>query len=167
MRFRKDQAPYKTMAAARFPHRAYKERTAPGMYLHLDPARCFFACGLWHPDGDTRALVREAIIRHPENWKRGTRGKGFKSIWELSGESSRRLPPGCDPDHPFATDLLRKDFIGVTYFTEAQVCKADFLNRVTKAARGAGPFLEFLTQALKLPWSASDRPVHREILRLE
>src|SRR5215470_7405533 len=28
MRFRKGQAPYQTMAAARFPHRARKERTA-------------------------------------------------------------------------------------------------------------------------------------------
>src|SRR5215831_13791629 len=39
MRFRKDQAPYQTMAAARFPHRAFKERMAPGLYLHFDTQR--------------------------------------------------------------------------------------------------------------------------------
>ena len=62
---------------------------------------------------------------------------------------------------------MRKDFIGATYFTEEQVCSPDFLNLVTKAARAAGPFLEFLTRTLGLPWSAADRPAPREILRVE
>jgi uncharacterized protein (TIGR02453 family) len=100
MRFRKDQAPYKTMMAARFPHRAFRDRTAPGLYLHLDPQHCFFACGLWHPDGDTRALVREAIIRDPQKWKTAARSKRFASIWRLSSESFKRLPPGVSPSHP-------------------------------------------------------------------
>src|SRR5205814_10550362 len=45
MRFRKDQAPYKTMMAARFAHRAYKERMASGLYRRLDPPRSGCACG--------------------------------------------------------------------------------------------------------------------------
>lgn len=167
MRFRKDQAPYKPMAAARFPHRAYKERTAPGFYLHLDPQHCFLACGLWHPDGDTRALVREAILREPRTWKKAAKGKAFESIWEISGESCKRMPPGCDPNHPFATDLMRKDFVAGNYFTEAQVCSADFVGRVAKAARAAGLFMEFLTRALALPWSSDDRPAVREVFRVE
>src|SRR5262249_687564 len=157
MRFRKDQSPYQTMAAARFPHRAWKERAAPGMYLHLDPAHNFFACGLWRPDTDTRSLVREAIMSSPERWKRASRGKVFQSIWELWGDSGKGLPAGCDKNHPFASDLMRKDFIGATCFTEAQVCGPDFLKTVARAARAAGPFLEFLTRALGLPWSANDR----------
>jgi len=165
MRFRKDQAPYQTMAAARFPHRAWKERTAPGLYLHLDPAHSFFACGLWHPDGDTRALVRDRILRDPGSWKRGTRGKTFQSIWKLSGDSFKRPPPGIDPHHPLATDLMRKDFIAAAYFSEQEVCEGDFLGRVARATRAAAPFLEFLTRALDLPWSAGDRMVPREILR--
>jgi len=167
MRFRKDQAPYKTMAAARFPHRAWKERTAPGLYLHFDPTHSFFACGLWHPDGDTRALVREAIMRNQATWKRAARGKVFESVWELSGDSLKRMPPGCSPNHPLATDLMRKDFISATYFSEKEVCAPDFLDRVTRATRAAAPFLKFLTQALALPWSAADRAAPREVLRVE
>jgi len=167
MRFRKDQAPYQTMAAARFPHRARKERTAPGLYLHLDPSHCFFACGLWRPDGDSRALVRDEIMRQPEKWKRATKGKTFQANWELSGDSFKRPPPGIDPRHPLATDLMRKDFIAAVNFGEREVCSADFLARITRATRAAGPFLEFLTRALGLPWSADDRMVPREILREE
>src|ERR1051326_6283988 len=135
MRFRKDQAPYKTMVAARFPHRAFKERAAPGLYLHLDPQRSFFACGLWHPDPDTRALVREAIMEQPAKWKRAAKTKGFESIWDLSSESFKKLPPGCDPNDPFAADLRRKDFAARLTLTQEEVCSPRFLDQITKSTR--------------------------------
>jgi uncharacterized protein (TIGR02453 family) len=165
MRFRKDQTPYQTMAAARFPHQAWKEFRAPGLYLHLEPKQCFFATGLWHPDPDTRALVRDAIVRDPAKWKKAIGGRAFKATWELAGDSMNRLPPGYDSDHRFARDLMRKDFITATYFTEKQVCGLDFLDRVTKASRAAAPFVEFLTRALGLPWSSDEKPTRRELLR--
>jgi uncharacterized protein (TIGR02453 family) len=164
MRFRKDQEPYKTMIAARFPHRAYKQRTAPGLYLHLDAQHCFFACGLWHPDGDTRALVREAIIREPQKWKVASRRKAFASVWEVSGESLMRLPAGVDPTHPFAADLKRKDFTAHIMFTQDEICSATFLETVSRATRMAGPFLEFLTRAVGLPWSVDDKPLRADPL---
>ena len=164
MRFRKDQEPYKTMVAARFPHRAYKQRTAPGLYLHLDPQHSFFACGLWHPDGDTRALVREAIIREPQRWKLATRRKAFASLWEVSGESFTRLPAGFDPNHPLAIDLKRKDFTAHIMFTEDDVCDAAFLQTFTRATRAAAPFVEFLTRAVRLPWGGDDKPLREDPL---
>lgn len=60
MRFSKGQSPYQTMAAARFPHRAWKEVHAPGLYLHLEPQRSFLGAGLWHPDPDT--LMRKDFM---------------------------------------------------------------------------------------------------------
>jgi uncharacterized protein (TIGR02453 family) len=164
MRFRKDQEPYKTMVAARFPHRSYKQRTAPGLYLHLDPQHSFFACGLWHPDGDTRALVREAIVREPQRWKLATRRKAFASIWEVSGESFSRPPAGFDPNHPLAVDLKRKDFTAHIMFTEDEVCDASFLQTFTLATRAAAPFIEFLTRAVHLPWSAEDKLLREDPL---
>lgn len=92
-------------------------------------------------------------------------GKTFQSIWQLSGDSFKRPPPGIDPDHPLATDLMRKDFIAAAYFSEQVVCAPDFLGRATRATRAAAPFLEFLTRALGLPWSPHDRITPREILR--
>jgi uncharacterized protein (TIGR02453 family) len=165
MRFRKDQAPYQTMAAARFPHRAWKEVRTPGLYLHLAPKQCFLGAGLWHPDPDTRALVCATIVRDPAKWKSATSGRAFKSICELSGESMKRMPAGYDPGHQFARDLARKDFISVTHFTDGQVCASDFLDQVTKASRAAGPFMEFLTRALGLPWRANEKQKAREVLR--
>jgi uncharacterized protein (TIGR02453 family) len=167
MRFRKGQAPYQTMTAARFPHRAWKEISAPGLYLHLAPKQCFLGAGLWHPDPDTRALVCDAIVRDPTKWKRATSGRVFKAMCELSGDSMKRMPAGYDPGHQFARDLARKDFMCVTYFKDNQVCAADFLDQVTKASRAAAPLIEFLTRAIGLPWSADEKQKPREVLRVE
>ena len=167
MRFRKGQAPYQTTTAARFPHRAWKEVRAPGLYLHLAPKQCFLGTGLWHPDPDTRASVCDAIVRDPAKWKRATSGRAFKALCELSGDSMKRMPAGYDPAHQFARDLARKDFMSVTYFTEKQVCAEDFLDQVTKATRAAAPLIEFLTRAIGLPWSANEKQKPREVLRVE
>src|SRR5260370_1112508 len=167
MRFRRGQDPYKAMAAGRFPHVAYKERSAPGFYLHLQPKQCFLGAGLWRPDPDTRALVRDAIGQNPKAWKSATTGRAFKTLCTLEGESQKRMPPGYDPKHPYARDLMRKDFITTTLFTDDEVCRMDFLDRLTKACRAAAPFVEFLTRAVGLPWGAGDKPARREVLKID
>jgi uncharacterized protein (TIGR02453 family) len=167
MRFRPDGDPYQTMAAARFPHVAWKQTPAPGFYLHLESGTSFLGCGLWHPDTETRARIREAIIKDPARWKKIINNKRFKAVCELSGESSTRLPPGYDPDHPCAEDLKRKDFITVTMFKDAEVCAPDFLIQVKRAFEAAAPFVEFLTRALGLPWFRGDKLSIREVMEIE
>ena len=164
MRFRPDQAPYQVMAAARFPHAAWKQRHAPGFYLHLEPQRSFLGMGLWHPDTDTRALVREAIVTNTDRWRRATTSKLFKKKLQLGGDSMKRLPSGYDPNHPFALDLMRKDFTCWSEFSDKDVYSPKFLNDVTAACRAAAPFMEFLTRAVALPWSADERVEVREVI---
>ena len=77
------------------------------------------------------------------------------------------MPLGFDPGHPLAEDLKRKDFITVTYYTEAQVCAPGFLAQFTKAVTAVAPFIQFLTSALSLPWSIGDKAKVREVLEIE
>lgn len=162
LRFRPDADPYKTMAAARFPHAAWKQTTAPGFYLHLESATSFFACGLWHPDPEPRNTIRAAIVKNPAQWKKALSGKRFKANCELSGEVMKKMPPGYDPDHPLAADLKRKDFTAWTSFSDQQICAPDFLDRIANFVEASAPFMEFLTRALGLPWSSSDRALIRD-----
>jgi uncharacterized protein (TIGR02453 family) len=167
MRFRPDQAPYQIMAAARFPHAAWKQRQSPGLYLHLEPQRSFLGMGLWHPDTDTRALVRDAIVSNPNGWKRATTAKAFKEKCRMGGDSMKRLPSGYDPNHPFVVDLMRKDFICWSEFSDKEVCASEFLSDVVGAFRAAAPFMEFLTRAVGLPWAAGERVRVREVLSVQ
>lgn len=167
MRFRPDGDPYQTMAAARFPHAAWKQVTAPGFYLHLAPGTSFLGSGLWHPDPEPRNAIREAIIRKPARWKKILSSKRFRNYCELSGGSAKRMPLGFDAFHPLAADLKRTDFITVTYYPDAQVCSADFLEQVMHSVQAAAPFMEFLTSALSLPWSSADKAAVRDVLDVE
>jgi uncharacterized protein (TIGR02453 family) len=149
-RFSKDKSPYKTTAAAHFRHEAGGDVHAPGFYFHLEPGEVFVGAGVWHPDADTLARIRDAIAEHPEEWKRAVSGKAFKAACELWGEKLMRPPKGYDPDRPFIEDLKRKDFVAMASFTEADACKTGFMDRVADVYRAAAPFMAFLTKAAGL-----------------
>jgi uncharacterized protein (TIGR02453 family) len=151
-RFARDKRPYKTHAAAQFRHEAGRDVHAPCFYLHLAPGEVFAGAGLWRPDGATLKAVRDTIDAWPDTWGRvkaeTLQGTGLY----LDGDALKRPPRGYDPEHPAIDDLRRKDFIVVRDFTQADACRADFLDRFADACRAAAPFVRFLTQAGDLPF---------------
>ena len=65
----------------------------------------------------------------------------------MEGEQLAKLPKQYDPQHPFAEDLRRKDFIVVSYFSEKQACAKDFIERFHNISRAAAR-----------TWDSSSRP---------
>src|SRR5215510_11284196 len=163
MRFRPDQAPYQTRVAARFPHVAWKQRQAPGFYLHLEPGKSFLGMGLWHPDTESRAMIRNAIVSNTAGWRKATTSKSFRINCQMGGDSMKRLPSGYDPNHPFAADLMRRDFICWSEFSDKQLTSPTLLKDVIRSCHAAAPFMEFLTRATGLPWSADERLSMRDL----
>jgi len=151
LRFSNSKEPYKPMAAAYFWHQAGKDNSL-GIYLHLDTKDCYLALGIWRPATAIRRDVTDAIANRPEAWKRATSDRQFKAKTKLTGESLARLPKQYDPEHPFAEDLRRKDFVASANFTRQQVCTKDFLDRVEGICQSSRPFMEFLTTAAGLKW---------------
>jgi uncharacterized protein (TIGR02453 family) len=149
-RFSLDKSPYKTAAAAHFRHEVDREVHGPGFYVHLEPGDVAAGAGVWHPDADTLAKIRDAIARQPEQWRRAFSGEAFKRAYELQGEKLTRPPKGFDPAHPFIEDLKRKDFFVMASFTEADACKLGFMDRVEEVYRLSAPFMSFLTKAAGL-----------------
>jgi uncharacterized protein (TIGR02453 family) len=149
-RFSKDKRPYKTHAGLSFRHADGRDVHGPIFYLHLEPGRIFTAAGLWHPPSETLRQVRDAIVAHPERWKRATRGRGCAI--DDGGESLKRAPRGYDPEHPLVEELKRKSFTASTEFMQKQACAVDFADRVASAYRSATPLMQFLTSAVGLRW---------------
>ncbi len=143
-RFAADKHPYKTHVGIHFSHEKGKDAHAPVFYLHLEPENCFAAAGVWHPDNVALTKIRTAIVQEPKRWER------VVQKIELEGNSLSRPPRGFDPNHPFIEDLKRKDFVASVAFTEAQVCKSDFVRAYAKACRTMLPLVEFTTKALGL-----------------
>ena len=151
VRFSSDKSPYKTHAGVRFPHEESKTVHAPGYYLHLEPGAVFAAAGIWHPDPVTLKKVRDAIVADSSGWKRAT-SRSLGGRCTLGGDSLKKIPRGYDPDHPFASDLKRKDFIVYIPFSETEACSKDFMKRFGTACLTMKPILGFLSRAVGAAW---------------
>ena len=152
IRFSKDKSPYKTYLGIRFPHKEAKNVHTPGFYLHIEPRECFMGAGIWHPDSTTLTKIRGAIVSDPGKWKRVTQAKKFSDVYRLSGDSLTRAPTGYDRDHPFVEDLKRKDFIGITSIPQRAVTSDTVLGTVAGMCRSAGGFVQYLCNAVGVPF---------------
>lgn len=142
IRFSADQRPFKTHVGIQFSHAPAKDVHAPCYYLHLEPDGCFVAAGVWHPDASVLIQIRNAIISHPEQWKR------VRQRIELGGDRLVRPPRGFDPAHPFVEDLKCKDFITSLDLGESEVCRARFIEDFVDACRKMTPLVEFTGKAM-------------------
>jgi len=152
VRFSKDKRPYKTHLGIHFRHELGKNAHAPGFYLHIDPTGSFFGAGIWRPERDALAKIRDAIVEDSTGWKRARDAKTFKSAFELKGDSLKRPPRGYPPDHRFVDDLRRKDFIAIRPLTKSAVTSSDFAPTLAAACRDAKPYVRYLCKALEVPF---------------
>jgi uncharacterized protein (TIGR02453 family) len=153
VRFAKDKSPYKTHAGVHFRHENAKDAHAPGFYLHLDPGELFMGAGIWHPEKEAATSIRQAIVAHPDRWKKALRSAPFRTGgFELDGESYKRPPAEVDREHPLIEDLKRKDFIAVADLSQKQVCAADFPKTFAARCKSMSAFMKFLTEAVGQPF---------------
>ncbi len=152
LRFSRDKTPYHTNMAAAFRHRDAAHFDSPSFYLSLSPAEAFAGVGVWHPQADSVARIRDAIVARPSKWKSAVNDPKFRARFEMAGDMLSRPPKGYDANHPLIEDLKRKDFIGGTQFPRKEVCSAGFMDLFSSACASAAPFMKFLTEALGLKW---------------
>jgi uncharacterized protein (TIGR02453 family) len=151
-RFSRDKRPYKTAAGLSFRHATGREVHGPVFYLHLEPGGVFMAAGMWHPEPEPLALVRDAIVAAPRRWQRVRNSRQLTLDEGHDGDRLKRPPRGYDPEHRFIEDLKRRSFTSSTALTEKQACAPDFLDRFAKACQQKAPLMAFLTSAVGLPW---------------
>jgi uncharacterized protein (TIGR02453 family) len=148
LRYSRDKTPYKTNVSMRFPVRGAKSQTVePGYYLHLATGGSFLAAGVWNPDADCLAKIRRAIVTRADEWGRARKG----GLDEGDGLLARS-PRGFDPDHRFAGDLRRRDFVTTTRMTDAQVTDVAFMRTFGHECRRRAPLVRFLVTALGGKW---------------
>lgn len=151
-RFSPDKRPYKTHAGMTFRHAAGRDVHGPVFYLHLEPGAVFMAAGMWHPQPDALAKIRDAIVADPRGWKSVREHRAFKIDAGHDGDQLKRVPRGYDPEHPFGDDLRRKSFTASTSFKQSDACAPAFPARLAKACQAKAPLMRFLTRAVGLSW---------------
>jgi len=152
VRFGKDKRPFKTNIGIQFRHFLGKDVHAPGFYVHLEPKKCFLGVGIWHPDASALGRIRTAISDNSAAWINASRNSKFTESFELSGDSLANAPRGYAKDHPLLEDLKRKDFIAIGELSSKLATSANFKPEVVKSFRTAVPYMNFLCDALELPF---------------
>lgn len=150
VRFSRDKRPYKTHVGIQFRHEAGRDIHAPGFYVHVEPGGCFVGMGIWRPDAQALAKVRDYIVGQGDKWRSAIGGKVFTRQLALSGESLLRAPRGYSKDHPLRDDLKRKDFIAIASLEDEQVLSPRFRQLVMNRFKAADAFMQFLCSALDL-----------------
>lgn len=142
-RFAKDKTPYKTHVGIHFRHHVSTEDVhGPGIYIHLEPGKCFVGGGIWHPEAESLKRIRTAIATKPSMWKQVT------SKLEISGDSLTRVPKGFAKDHPLVEDLKRIDFITERPVSDRDVTSRRFMDLVLSSCADTKPLMTFLSKAV-------------------
>lgn len=152
VRFSRDKRPYKTNLGIQFRHAAGKDVHAPGFYFHVDPKSVFLGAGMWHPEPDALASIRDAIVDDPKAYRAALRAKALKAGFALEGESLTRAPKGYDPEHPLIDALRLKDHIAVLNLKTKDATRPDLVDYVAGQLAATKPFMAFLTKAVGLPF---------------
>ncbi len=147
-RFSKDKTPYKTNVGIQFRHELGKDVHAPGFYFHIDTEQVFVGAGIWHPESSVLADIRQTIDEYPEDWKRATGAKAFRTRFDLSGDSLKRPPRGYSEDHPSIVDLKRKDHIAIANLDHDVLFDDSLIRTTTDAFKTTRPYVRFLCEAI-------------------
>ena len=152
VRFSRDKRPYKTHCGIQFRHERGRDVHAPGFYLHVAPQEAFVGVGIWRPDRDTLAAVRQAILDDPGGWQAAVDDPAFRRRFTLAGESLKTAPRGIPRDHPLIADLRRKDFVGVAPLEPTDCVRPGFAAELERLLRDGAPLVRWLCGALGLPF---------------
>jgi uncharacterized protein (TIGR02453 family) len=152
VRFSNDKRPYKTNVGIQFRHVLGKDVHAPGFYVHLEPGVVFVGAGLWRPEPEPLAQIRDAIVAQPKRWQKVCGDPAFVRDWELGGDSLKRPPRGYADDHPLIEDLKRRDFIAARNLTAREIYRRGLPDRLTASFAATKPFMAFLCDAVGVPF---------------
>ena len=156
VRFSNDKSPYKTWASAWFYHRdagkgvGQEAHGGAGLYFHLEPGGCEVAGGLWMPEKNALAKVRDGIVADPKGFERAITTPAFKRTYKkLSPQAVlTRTPRGYPADHPAESWLRYKSFTSTAYLTDAQVRSARLPDLIARRYEALIPLVRWLNLAL-------------------
>ncbi len=152
-RFSKDKTPYKEHIACHFRHEVGRNAHAPGLYVHFTPGEIMFGGGIWMPDSEHLAKIRNSIIDNPNAWAKIKKNKKFIELTKgIRGDSLVRVPRGYPAEHVHLEDVKRKSFFAMHTSTMKIAKSPDLIKEVEKTFKTISPLLDFIAFSLDLPY---------------
>ncbi|HZY39269.1 MAG TPA: DUF2461 domain-containing protein [Mucilaginibacter sp.] len=147
VRFAKDKIPYNSHWSASFKRATKKKRG--GYYFRIESGNSGLVAGFWGPDADDMKRIRQDIDANYPAWNAMLGEKTIaQTFGPLYGEELSRVPQGYGKDHPAAALLRRKQFMLRYLFTDEEVLRPDFVDRMNDVFKKMRPFLDFMSEVL-------------------
>ena len=149
IRFSKNKDPYKTNFGAAIVEGG-RNAGNPGYYLHLQPGNTFVGGGLYQPDSEMLAKVRQEIDYNGNKLRSIIEAKEFIRTYKepFSEDRLKTAPKGYPKDHPDLDLLQLKHYVYMHEVSDSDVGAKNFTNKVVDAYRTLHPFNLFLREAL-------------------
>ncbi|OSZ81051.1 TIGR02453 family protein [Chitinophagaceae bacterium IBVUCB2] len=153
VRFSKDKSPYKSNFGASINKSGKKAEHSAGYYFQVQPQRNFAGGGIWMPEPNELKKVRQEIDYNFADFKKIISSRKFKSIYGDLDRSEefllRRVPKGYEPDNPAADYLKLKSFVGISFFSDADLISKDLVKKTVAAFEALQPVIQFINNSME------------------
>ena len=141
-------------AASRF-------ESQPHLFFGLFPNekdRILVACGLWRPSSRQTRLIREAISKDSEPFKKLFKSKNFKARFPNGfsmDEVSARTPRGFPDQHKDIHWIKLKNFIVMRKLTVPQLSSKTFSDELAEDLKQGLKLNRLLEKAIAMQWTST------------
>jgi len=145
-RFSHDKTPYKTHFGVYIASAGGRKSQRGGYYLHLDPAGCFIAVGVWCPDANVLKALRQSVYDNIDELNEIRTNPDFSRYYTSFFEEDKlkTVPRGFPKDFPDAELLKLKHYLVDYNLDETLLNAVDFVPKVAGILKQAYPFNRFL-----------------------
>lgn len=147
-RFSGDKTPLKTHIGATFPNRTLGRLNGAGLYFEIAPTWVWIGGGLWAPDTSQLQLVREHVAAHHRRLDAIVTAPAFRKIGGLQGDTMTRVPRGFAKDHPAASYLIYRQFLGYREEPAELAASPAFYKLLLGTMKTIVPLVSFLNEPL-------------------
>jgi len=148
-RFSKDKTPYKTNFGCWMSGGGRRSADA-GYYFHLEPDGCFMAAGVWMPPAGQLQLIRQEIIFDPVAFSKVFHDQWINQNYERTGaeDKLKKGPAGFPKDFELLDELKYKHYVFSKNYSDMEVVRGDFPQKLVEDYRGLFPVVHYLNQAM-------------------
>lgn len=150
LRFSLDKRPYKTHFGI-YIVKGGKSSPFAGYYLHIQNNASEVVGGVWSPEKDILAKVRQEIYYEPERFLNILHNKEFEKTFKglSSFEKLKSLPRGYSSDFQYKELLKYKHYFVEKSFTNEEVLDNNFINTCLNTFKILYPFNQYFNTIIQ------------------
>ncbi len=146
IRFSNDKTPYKTHFGVFIASAGGRKSNRAGYYLHIDPAGCFVASGIWCPPSELLKALRKSIYDNIDELNQIITSPEFTKYFEkfYDEEKLKTVPPGFPKDFKDAELLKLKHYMVEFKLDDKILNDINFPQKIAEILKIAYPLNKFL-----------------------